>query len=272
MTNLDPVADKVVRDAVDAYLDGYSTLASHWSGEAAFETKNSRYRLVDGIVVAAPDDSLVGSELVGWFIESPRGGVVQSAWQPGSRAVLVDRHQGRNIIVTSMTRLFQASRPASPPAEPAFLPRGAPVLVMTPEPPPYVPAPAPSRLAAPHAPPQKRSSAIHLPPRPIASASSTGRFGPAMPIAPQSAPWLPERASAPPASSPRAIPNAPFGGGPPSSSGVTARPHAHAGQPADDAWEVTSSELLIEEPPPSAAPTDAPIPLVRPVQPPRPRR
>jgi len=262
MTNLEPVADKVVRDAVDAYLDGHPTpqLLRERAGETAFETKNSRYHLVDGVVVAAPDDSLVGSELVGWFIESPRGGVVQSAWQPGSRAVLVDRHQGRNIIVTSMTRLFQrAARAASPRAQPAFLPHSAPVLVVTPEPPPYVPAPAP---------PPRRSSPVHLPPRPIASASSTGRM-PAALIPPPAAPWVADRASAPPASSPRAIPSAqPFG--PPSSSGVTARPQTREAPPADDAWEVTSSELQIEEPPPSGAQTDPPIPLVRPV--PRPRR
>ncbi len=111
MTNLDPAADKAVRDAVDAYMEG--RLTPEFVGETVFETKNSRYRLLDGVVFAAPDDSLIGSELVGWLMESRRRSVVESAWQPGLRAVLVDRHHGRHIIVTSTTRLLHLEQHSS---------------------------------------------------------------------------------------------------------------------------------------------------------------
>ena len=98
MSNLDPQADKAVHDAVDAFMEG--RLDPEFAGETVFETKNSRYRLLDGVVFAAPSDALLGAELVGWLMETTRRSVVGSAWQPGARAVLVDRHRGRNIIVT----------------------------------------------------------------------------------------------------------------------------------------------------------------------------
>src|SRR5438270_849287 len=104
MTNLEPRADKAVRDAVDAFMDG--RLVPEFEGEIVFETKNSRYRMLDGVVFAAPDGSLVGAELVGWLSESARRCLIESSWQPGARAVLVDRKRGRNIIVTSTTRLL----------------------------------------------------------------------------------------------------------------------------------------------------------------------
>ena len=294
MTNLDPVADKVVRDAVDAYLDGYWSpqLASERRGETAFETTNSRYQLVDGVVVAAPDDSSIGSELVGWLVESARSSAVELAWQPGSRAVLVDRHRGRNIIVTSMTRLLHLGDPPRRPAEPAFFPRSAPVLLVTPPAhrspePPFAPARAPLPTASELG--QRRSSAVHLPPRPIASAATRV---PASPPVSSPVPQAPSsfRGAPPSSSGVTARPQSPFGAAPPSSSGVTARPQqSYAPQPVDDdAWQVTSSEIVLEEPPPSVPDpggptTDPPIPLVRPVDPlryeagapprvPRPRR
>jgi hypothetical protein len=104
MTNLDAAADKAVHDAVDAFMDG--SLRPDFTGETVFETKHSRYRLRNGVVYAAPSDGLIGAELVGWLMETSRRTIVESAWQPGSRAVLVDRARGRNIIVTSSTRLL----------------------------------------------------------------------------------------------------------------------------------------------------------------------
>ena len=104
MTGLEPRADQAVRDAVDAFIEG--RLRPDYAGETVFETKNSRYRLMDGILFAAPDASLIGAELVGWLIDSPRRSSVESAWQATSRAVLVDRKRGRHIIVTSSTRML----------------------------------------------------------------------------------------------------------------------------------------------------------------------
>ncbi len=42
MTGLEPRADRAVRDAVDAFLEG--RLRPEYAGETVFETKNSRYR------------------------------------------------------------------------------------------------------------------------------------------------------------------------------------------------------------------------------------
>ena len=188
MTNLDPVADKVVRDAVDAFLDGYLApqLASERRGETAFETKNSRYRLVDGVVVAAPDDSLIGAELVGWLIESARRSVVESAWQPGSRAVLVDRHRGRNIIVTSTTRLLHPERARA--REPRR-PRGAASSSCRPSPAPTFdgpPLPAAPRAAAherdpPPATADRVGGRGARAPAPAGAAAGTSSPGPSVP-------------------------------------------------------------------------------------------
>ncbi len=104
MTGLEPRADQAVRDAVDAFIEG--RLRPDYAGETVFETKNSRYRLMDGVLFSAPDASLIGAELVGWLIDSPRRSSVESAWQATSRAVLVDRQRGRHIIVTSSTRML----------------------------------------------------------------------------------------------------------------------------------------------------------------------
>ena len=101
MTGLEPRADRAVRDAVDAFIEG--RLRPAYAGETVFETKNSRYRVLDGILFSAPGATLVGAELVGWLIESATRSTVESAWQATSRAVLVDRKRGRHIIVTTST-------------------------------------------------------------------------------------------------------------------------------------------------------------------------
>ncbi len=105
-----------MRDAVDDFLGG--SLPPEYVGETVFETKNSRYRLIDGVLFSAPDASLVGAELVGWLLESPKRCTVESAWQATSRAVLVDRKRGRHIIVTSSTRMLhlEVERVDAPPA------------------------------------------------------------------------------------------------------------------------------------------------------------
>jgi hypothetical protein len=249
MTNLDPVADMAVRAAVDAFMEG--RLTPELPGETVFETKNSRYRLLDGIVFAAPDDALIGSELVGWLMESRRHSVVESAWQPGSRAVLVDRHRGRNIIVTSTTRLLHLEEHASMPPpprhpdrapSPAFSPRNAPVVPSTPPPSQAAPAPAvasPPPRPAPQPPAPRPSSpiqsavavqkrAIHLPPRPIA----------------------PRPAASPSPSQPAAR-SLPVPAPPPRRDASSPAHVSGQGQPVDDpGWELTSSEFEVEGDPP----------------------
>lgn len=117
-TNLEPHADQAVRHAVDAYIDG--RLLPTFEGDATFETRNSRYRMVDGVLFSASDDSLLGAELVGWLVEYVSRSEVTAAWRSGARAVLVDTRndgiKGPHIIVTSATRGFRVERPASAPA------------------------------------------------------------------------------------------------------------------------------------------------------------
>lgn len=117
MTPLAAHADQAVRHAVDAYIDG--RFLPTFEGEAAFETRNSRYRLLDGVLLSAPDASLVGAELVGFLIEYPSRSEVSPMWKNGSRAVLVDTRndgvRGPHIIVTSATRAFRAGRSGSAP-------------------------------------------------------------------------------------------------------------------------------------------------------------
>ena len=167
MTGLEPRADQIVREAVDAYLDGY--LHQSHAGEMVFETKNSRYQLMDGTLFAAPDSSLIGAELVGWLIDGG-GPVVASAWRPRARAVLVDRKRGRHIIVTSATRRFYLEErstgsgaiqagSAMPPA--GRLAPPAPKVIPIPRSLP-IPARLPADSTGAH-----RSARVHAPPRPI---------------------------------------------------------------------------------------------------------
>jgi hypothetical protein len=247
MANLEPRADKAVREAVDAFMDG--RLVPQFTGEVVFETANSRYRLLDGTVFAAPDASLIGAELVGWLSETTRRCLIEWSWQPGSRAVLVDRKRDRNIIVTSTTRLLHQEEQAPPsfpresealeheetreeeteedpwPAQPSpeFSARHAAIIASTPPPGPalapfasgarvVVPAPASSA--------SRRAGAVHAPPRPIAPRAAAMPPPQARPLP---APALPPAARLPgPAGfhirPRRARPdhaNEPHGGGPP---------------------------------------------------------
>lgn len=309
MTNLDPRADRAVRDAVDAFMEG--RLVPDFVGETVFETKNSRYRLRAGVIYAAPDASLVGAELVGWLCESQRRCLVESAWQHGARAVLVDRSRGRSIIVTSTTRILHIEEvdaplpapsmaaapaadlrswhppPVDAPVDP-FSPRHAPIIASTP-PPPLVAPPAPEP-----APPPKRTIP---PPVAIPRASplaSPARAGAAIEAAPKRAGvHLPPRPIAPrPVPSPRPLP---LPVPPPRRSSplplatsvkviVPLAPAMPAGLEIAEppAWELTSAELEVVEPPsldpdtlphPSGADDDAacqaedaiPFELARPV-------
>jgi hypothetical protein len=251
MSNLDPLADEAVRTAVEAFVAGAFVPA--YRGVTVFETKNSRYRLLDGVVIAAPDDSLVGAELVGWLIESQPGGVVYTAWQSGARAVLVDRRRARNIVVTSSTRLRdEDERTPAPRREPRYVPsppaspmsaRLAPILNATPGP---LPVAVPVPPASSSEPSQPRA-AVHAPPRPI-SRPSAPHIEPLPPLPrPLPPPVAPPRRPPPPddmaASS--ALPLVTRIAIPPTHPGPPAVPYA---DPASEpGWEVTSAELEIAE-------------------------
>jgi hypothetical protein len=277
MANLEPRADKAVRDAVDAFMDG--RFVPEFVGETVFETKNSRYRLVDGVVFSAPDSSLFGAELVGWLCESPKRCLVESLWQPGSRAVLVDRRNERNIIVTSTTRLLHADEPGSsayqggspkshsdfrswhpPPPEqrstplPPFSPRHAPIVASTPPPLGVLPTPPPPARPTPI--PRAPSP---LPPAPIASAAvpvpspSAPRRGVHPPPRPIASPSRPSAGGTPipmPAARPLPVPTPPPRRESPRPVVAAAAPPAPFRVPSPPSmpaeWEITSSEIEIE--------------------------
>jgi hypothetical protein len=302
MANLDSVADKAVHDAVDAFMEG--RLVPDFMGETVFETKHSRYRLRDGVVYAAPSDGLIGAELVGWLMETPRRSVVESAWQPGSRAVLVDRARGRNIIVTSSTRLLHLEAPNHEPVQPerspphgysreqprqqGYVPQGyaaplgapagrhAPVFPSTPLPPSYT-----SPLEPPRTPPPPAPAAwpVSLPLTAIPRAPIPRRIEPE-----RRAVHLP----------PRPIGGTPAGGRQPTTPfpAIHAQPppvvtHSDAAPVSEIPWELTSSEIELDSddgddgddamvfsdgreiPAATESGAGAPIPLVKPRDVPR---
>jgi hypothetical protein len=241
MTNLDPQADKAVHDAVDAFMEG--RLNPEFAGETVFETKNSRYRLLDGVVFAAPAETLIGAELVGWLVETAYRSVVGPTWQPGARAVLVDRHRGRNIIVTSTTRLLHADggRAAPKPQVAGWSPAH------------IVPAtPLPQASVLPRA-PAPSYPAVHHPPRPIAPANPTPRPLPAPLPPPRREPFtMGETPNPPPQAFTGFTPPVQY---PPVTIGSQATPYPGYAEPApvhdggaeDSAgWELTSAEFELE--------------------------
>jgi hypothetical protein len=270
MASLDPAADRVVRDAVDAFIEG--RLAPDLSGETVFETKNSRYRLLDGVVFSAPDNSLLGAELVGWLVETPRRNVVESAWAPGSRAVLVDRARGRSIIVTSSTRLLHLEDsgsdsyhpgsavphpayvvPPSPippaalrpsPLPPPFTSQRAPIIPSTP-PPPFVAPPSPAHAAT-------QPSPVYEPQAPAASPMASpippAKRAPAVHLPPRP---IASRPSPIPAASPsqlRAMLRPlPVPTPPPRAAAAPPVNGAHSspGTTPDNEWELTSAEFEV---------------------------
>ncbi|MFO0552349.1 MAG: hypothetical protein U0271_28435 [Polyangiaceae bacterium] len=93
-------ADRLVRDAVDAFLDG--RLRSDTGGDCVYATRNSQYRVVDGFVHEASDTALMGAELVGWLVEELGQPMVEPLWRPYARAIFAER-KTRHVVVTSRT-------------------------------------------------------------------------------------------------------------------------------------------------------------------------
>ncbi|MRG93565.1 hypothetical protein [Polyangium spumosum] len=108
MNFLEPDTDRVVRMSIDAFLEG--RLRPDASGDRVFETKNSRYRMAGGKLVAATSSQLVGSELVGWLVDEESDKArVAPRWSPGARAVLLVKRLGRHIVVTSPTLMMEVN-------------------------------------------------------------------------------------------------------------------------------------------------------------------
>ena len=93
-------ADRLVRDAVDAYLEGRARPDA--VGDCVYATRNSQYRVVEGVVHEASDTSLMGAELCGWLCEELGQPLMEPRWRPYGRAVFVER-RSRHVVVTSRT-------------------------------------------------------------------------------------------------------------------------------------------------------------------------
>lgn len=246
MTPLAPPADQAVRHAVDAYVDG--RLLPTFEGEASFETRNSTYRVLDGVLYAAPDHGLLGAELVGWLVEFVARAEVSQAWRPGARAILVDTRndgvKGPHIIVTSATRAFRKERIPSAPSLPAAgshptqdgsampqrwgqrtaqppAPRDLHPAIPRHDLPALPPIPAAPRSPswglhpiAPPPPVQRRPATLPPPPMPVAARSSSvppapaGRYLPPTIPPPAMVPMIVKPATLPPPPPPRLLPRA----------------------------------------------------------------
>lgn len=125
-------ADRLVRDAVDAYLEG--RLRADASGDCVFATRNSQYRIIEGIVQEASDTSLMGAELVGWLCEELGQPLIEPRWRPYGRAIFVER-RSRHVVVTSRTLTRNAisgkvSPVPTPRARPSVIPPSPPIPVL----------------------------------------------------------------------------------------------------------------------------------------------
>lgn len=91
-------SDRLVRDAVDAFLEG--SLRPDPLPDTLYATKNSRYRIVAGLVHEASDTSLMGAELVGWLAEEDGISRIEPRWEFRARAIFVER-ASKEVVVTS---------------------------------------------------------------------------------------------------------------------------------------------------------------------------
>ena len=136
-----------------------------FSGEARIETRNTTYRLRDGVCFdvarregaglgSSHPSEFVGMRVVGWLLrEAPTSGITHE-WQPGAYAVLwrprqpLEAHSA--VALTSATHAFRPGvratvppplpRPSTPPLLPLPIPRST-LLPQPVTPPSWVPPP-----------------------------------------------------------------------------------------------------------------------------------
>ncbi len=144
-------ADRLVRDAVDAYLEDRARPDA--VGDCVYATRNSQYRVVEGVVHEASDTSLMGAELCGWLCEELGQPLMEPRWRPYGRAVFVER-RSRHVVVTSrtLTRNVISGNVSPVPKgkrRPSVIPAAPPIPVLrTSAPPPPDGSPTPFRVSA----------------------------------------------------------------------------------------------------------------------------
>ena len=93
-------ADRLVRDAVDAYLDG--KLRPDAGGDCVFATRNSQYRVVEGTVIGIRAGNLVvwnGSLVL--LLDKERGDIIRSYVVPQTAMMLTDKFEDGNLYAVS---------------------------------------------------------------------------------------------------------------------------------------------------------------------------
>ncbi len=164
-------ADRLVRDAVDAFLEDRSKPDS--GGDCVYATRNSQYRVVEGTVQEASDTSLMGAELVGWLVEEMGQPLFEARWRPFGRAIFVER-RSRHVVVTSRTLSRNAiSGNVSPVPvmrrKPSVIPPSPPIPVLRASQPPtrhIVPDGSPTPFRIPDAVRESARAIADLPPAP----------------------------------------------------------------------------------------------------------
>lgn len=142
-------ADRLVRDAVDAYLE--DRLRPEASGDCVFATRNNKYRVADGVVIEASDTSLFEAELVGWLAEELGQPHIEPRWRPYARAIFVER-KTRHVVVTSRTLTRNVVSGNVPPVpqrvrKASVIPPSPPIPVLKSNPPPTDGSPTPFRVS-----------------------------------------------------------------------------------------------------------------------------
>lgn len=164
-------ADRLVRDAVDSFLEDRAKPDS--GGDCVYATRNSQYRVVEGTVQEASDTSLMGAELVGWLVEEMGQPLFETRWRPFGRAIFVER-TSRHVVVTSRTLSRNAiSGNVSPvPAmrrKPSVIPPSPPIPVLRASQPPgrmLIPDGSPTPFRIPDGVRESARSIADLPPPP----------------------------------------------------------------------------------------------------------
>jgi hypothetical protein len=165
-------ADRLVRDAVDAYLEDRARPDS--GGDCVYATRNSQYRVVEGTVHEASDTSLMGAELVGWLVEELGQPLFESRWRPFGRAIFVER-KSRHVVVTSRTLSRNAIGGNVSPVpvmrrKPSVIPPSPPIPVLRSTPPPGTsrfPDGSPTPFRVPETVRDSARSIAELPPPPV---------------------------------------------------------------------------------------------------------
>ena len=142
--------------ARSAHAWGTAPLDPAFAGETRVQTRNTLYRMRDGVCYAVERDddpgrerihasALVGMRIVGWVSRDDPSAGITTSWRAGSYAVLWRPREGGEehsaIALTSSTLAFrQVARiaPRPPPSRPAAPVKPTPLRA----PPPRLPRPA----------------------------------------------------------------------------------------------------------------------------------